>query len=59
MFIDETLKKEGRCDGCKYCKRIYANGGWSFFACYHSPYKGKWVVKIKDCPKEKGGASDG
>ena len=56
MFIDESAIRAGRCDGCKHCKVIYANGGWSFLGCYHQPYHGKWVAKIKDCPKaEKGG----
>ena len=53
-FLDNQHPK-GRCDGCKFCKRIYANGGWSFYACYHKPHHGKWVVKIKDCPKQKKG----
>ena len=52
MFIDNKKPKE-RCEGCKYCKRIYANGGWSFYACYHEPYHGKWVAEIKDCPKQE------
>ena len=56
MFIDDSAIKEGRCDGCKYCKEVYANGGLSFFGCYHQPYRGKLVAKIKDCPiAEKGG----
>lgn len=53
-FIDNKLPKE-RCKGCKYNRRIYANGGWSFIACYHPPYHGKWVAEIKDCPKEMKG----
>ena len=56
-FVDELKIRKGRCDGCKYCKVIYSNGGWSFLGCCHQPYHGKWVAKIKDCPKdEKGGA---
>lgn len=50
-FFDDKHLKKGRCDGCEFCKQIYANGGWGFFACYHQPYQGKWVVTIKDCPK--------
>ena len=46
----------GRCEGCEFCKPIYANGGWRFFGCHHQPYHGKWVAEIKDCPKMKGGA---
>lgn len=54
-FFDNKQRHE-RCEKCKFCKRIYANGNWSFFACYHPPYRGKWVAEIKDCPKaEKGG----
>ena len=57
MFVDESVIRKGRCDGCEYCKVVYANGGWSFLGCYHQPYRCKWVANIKDCPKaEKGGA---
>jgi len=42
----------GRCQDCNYCKHISA-GDWSFYGCQHEPYKGKWVVEIKDCPKIK------
>ena len=53
-FLDNK-HPNGRCEGCKFCKWINANGGWSFYACYHSPYRGKWVAKIKDCPKVQKG----
>ena len=50
FFVDTAKVKTGRCDGCKYCKAVYANGGWSFLGCYCKPYRGKWVSEIKDCP---------
>ena len=43
--------KEGRCKNCEYAKTINATGNWEFVGCTHAPYKGKWVVEIKDCPK--------
>ena len=46
----KKVRKE-RCDGCKYCKTVHANGGFSFYGCHHKPYRGKWVAEIKDCPK--------
>jgi Fe-S-cluster-containing hydrogenase component 2 len=52
---DKFLKvKKERCDGCKYCKEVHANGGFSFYGCHHKPYRGKWVAEIKDCPKASG-----
>lgn len=54
-FFDNTHSQKERCEGCERCKQVHANGGWSFFGCYHPPYHGKWVAEIKDCPKiEKG-----
>lgn len=46
-FFDNKHPNE-RCEGCTFCKRIYANGQWSFFGCHYPPYKGKWVATIKD-----------
>ena len=40
----------GRCTGCDWCKPVTAFGGWTFPACFHAPYHGKWTVEIKDCP---------
>ena len=55
-FFDNKHPNE-RCEGCTFCKRVYANSQWSFFGCHYPPYKGKWVAEIKDCPKiVKGGA---
>lgn len=51
MFEPEEYVK-GRCDGCEYRKRVYAQGSYSFYGCYHRPYTGKRVAEIKDCPKE-------
>ena len=47
------LKHKKPCDECHDCRVVYANGQWSFLACYHSPYRGKWVREIKTCPKEQ------
>ena len=51
--IEDKFRKvqKERCDGCKYCKVVHANGGFSFYGCHHKPYRGKWVAEIKDCPK--------
>ena len=50
--IEDKFRKvqKERCDGCKYCKLVHANGGFSFYGCHHKPYRGKWVAEIKDCP---------
>lgn len=47
-----NTKLKGRCEGCLHASIIYA-GNWSFVGCRHKPYKGKWVVEIKKCPKKK------
>ena len=51
--IDEFYKSlpRGRCNPCKYSRCIVANGQFMFLGCTHPPYKGKWVVEIKNCPK--------
>ena len=49
FFTYEKVTKE-RCEGCRDCRTVYANGGWSFRGCYHEPYHGKWVGEIRDCP---------
>lgn len=46
------LKLDGRCGNCEYARIINASVGWSFVGCKHKPYDGKWVVEIKDCPKD-------
>lgn len=53
MFSEDDREKEkrSRCCGCKYRHMVRANGGFSFYGCYHRPYTGKRVVEIKDCPK--------
>lgn len=50
MFDEEKPIKQ-RCEGCEYCKRVYAQNNFRFNGCYHRPYTGKWVAEIKDCPK--------
>ena len=47
--IEQKKIKDGRCKGCKHCRGLSA-GNFSFYACFHKPYRGKWVVEIKDCP---------
>ena len=51
--IDEFYASipQGRCNPCKSARAIVANGQFMFLGCTHSPYKGKWVAEIKDCPK--------
>lgn len=51
LFEPEEYAK-GRCDGCEYRKRVYAQGGYSFYGCYCRPYTGKRVSEIKNCPKK-------
>lgn len=40
------------CIGCKYCKRIDADPDWKFYGCFKSPYNGKWIAEIKECPNK-------
>ena len=60
--IDEFYKSlpDGRCRRCDFARCIVANGQFMFLGCTHPPYEGKWVVEIKDCPKDakKGGETD-
>lgn len=44
--------QDSRCKGCEYCYGVTADAGFNFFGCYCKPFKGKWVVEIKDkdCP---------
>lgn len=53
MEFNKALEIAMRCDGCKYAQHIYANDGWSFIGCKHKPYRGKWIVEIEECPKER------
>lgn len=50
-MIGENEKQVfGRCEGCENMGVIYGSGGWSFPACYHKPYNGKWTREIEICP---------
>lgn len=49
-FFEYENQSRERCDGCRDCRIVYANSGWSFYGCYHNPYHGKWVAEIKNCP---------
>lgn len=51
--IDDFYKNlpQGRCKDCKYAKEVVATGQYMFLGCYHSPYFGKRVAEIKDCPR--------
>ena len=51
VFFDYEGDSKGRCDGCRDCRIVYTNGGWSFYGCYCGPYHGKWVAEIEDCPR--------
>lgn len=53
--IEEFYKSllEGRCKSCEYAKHVVGTGQFIFLGFYYVPYKGKWVVEIKDCPKIK------
>lgn len=50
FFEYNNQSSRGSCDGCRYCRTVYAAGGWSFRGCYHNPYHGKWVAEIQNCP---------
>ena len=53
---DKNFKKDydiGRCNPCPYAEEMNGSGGLLFLGCFHKPYNGKWVVEIKDCPKER------
>ncbi len=50
MIKGEEIKLPGRCNMCDSSRMISANGNFSFPACFHPPYKGKWCAEIKDCP---------
>lgn len=49
-LFDFNDEEKERCDGCKYCRIVRCNDGFEFYGCYHRPYRGKWVVTIKNCP---------
>ena len=40
------------CKNCDHIKTVHATGGFKFKGCYYKPYKGKWIVEIKECPKK-------
>lgn len=50
--MEEKEQVYGRCEGCESMEVIHS-GGWSFPACYHKPYNGKWTREIEICPVEK------
>ena len=52
-FFDDRDFNAGRCHNCEYCKEVRATFNWSFYGCYCTPYIGKWVAEIKDCPKQQ------
>lgn len=56
------MRKVKPCRNCPDCRKVYAQGNWSFHGCYHEPYHGKWIAEIEKCPKEEhehGGSEDG
>lgn len=52
IFRGVETKKQ-RCEGCRFKRTVYAQGGFSFFGCYYRPYIGKRCAEIKDCPKQQ------
>lgn len=40
---------------CKDCKKsgIITVGNFKFRGCHCEPYKGKWIIEIKECPKKE------
>ena len=40
---------------CEHCHGITAQDGWKFKGCFCSPFKGKFVAEIKECPKAQKG----
>ncbi len=53
MEFNKALEIDKRCRGCEYVRDIRANGDWWFKGCKHEPYRGKWIVEIANCPKER------
>lgn len=53
MEIEQKKPTKDRCKGCDESQTVLTNDGWRFLGCYHKPYKGKWVVEIKDCPQQQ------
>lgn len=50
-FFDDRDLHGGRCRNCDSCKEVRVTVNWSFYGCYHTPYIGKWIAEIQDCPK--------
>lgn len=40
------------CTKCEH-SQIVSAGNFAFLGCYHTPYKGKWVAEIDECPMGK------
>ena len=49
---DEIKRRIERCKACYHCHIVGTQNKpvFQFRGCYHSPYKGKWVIEIEDCP---------
>lgn len=58
MSNEEAINIHNRCKDCEFAHDIRANGNWWFKGCMHKPYRGKWIVEIKECPKERRPMSD-
>ena len=39
------------CMNCSSNRLVRCFGGFEFRG-YHDPYKGKWIIEIKECPKK-------
>ena len=53
MTREQSFEIQERCKGCEHRRTINAQGDWWFHACYHKPYRGKWIVEIEKCPRTK------
>ena len=42
---------EKKCTECEYTREVTAQDIFKFIGCYHKPYKGKWIVEIRNCPR--------
>lgn len=47
----DAIERDKRCKQCTNRKGVSGSPGFNFMGCYHSPYRGKWITEIKDCPK--------
>ena len=51
--LKRQMSRLERCRGCEYVRTYYAQDDWRFPGCTHSPYSGKRVIEIEECPMGK------